>query len=174
MYYVVCNAYKSNTDDIYAKELVCWTDDEDKLQKYLQTESVKIACDIEIYMYECDWYEFLYILGSEYNVTCVDETYYELQLLHTKGGRSCYSTKYWYNLLIEEGDVVFDLLSELVETIVRLQAYAPYIDNKEFRNLLNYLLLNHISPMIKLYRESGDIHNSTLDLLGMLIQKGYM
>ena len=126
-------------------------------------------------MYDCDWYQFLYILSKEYNVTNVDEKIYELKYMHTKTGKCCLTTKYWFTILIEEGDVVYDVLSELVESIIHLSEYIPYMNNsKEFKNMLTYLLITHIAPAIKLYRESGDVYNSTIDLLGLLIQKGYM
>ena len=177
--------YSTFYDEVDHKELVGWTDNEYIAKSFIQyaedAEYIVTTTDDIISEYkEYTKYSTSGILDEEIcRETIIDKLYSELhdsqlKIITSKTGMyyGLITDKY-FKEIIEYSDVLYDLMTELVTSIRKLLIITKYSYISEMKPFLNYILIKYVSHLIDSYR-NGEIMNSCIDVIHLLMQDGYI
>ncbi len=184
MYYFIYRMYSTFYDEMDHKELVGWTDNE-----YIVKTFIQYADDAEYIVTTTDdiideYKEYTKcstsgILNEEIcRETIIDKLYSELhdsqlKIITSKTGVYGLTTDKYFKEIIEYSDIIYDLITELVTSIRKLLIISKYYYSSEMKSFLNYILIKYVSYLIDSYK-NGDIMNSCIDVIYLLIQDGYI
>lgn len=187
VYYLVYRLYSTFTDEKEHRELVGWTDNEYIIKSFIQCandaddeEYIVVTTDNLIEEYREQFISNTGMLDDELcRETIIDKLYGELldcqlKIITSKTGMYYgITTDKCFQELVEYSDTLYDLMSDLINSIRALLVISKYAHTSEMKSFLNYILIKYVSHLIESYR-NGEIMNSCIDVIHLLMQDGYI
>lgn len=184
VYYFIYRLYSTFTDEKEHRELVGWTDNEYIVKSFIQcaddAEYIVITTDNLIEEYREQFISSTGMLDDELcRETIIDKLYGELldcqlKIITSKTGMYYgITTDRYFQDVIEYSEILYDLMSDLINSIRALLVISKYAHTSEMKSFLNYILIKYVSHLIESYR-NGEIMNSCIDVIHLLMQDGYI
>lgn len=165
IYYVICRLFGTH------REIYGWTRNEHivKSVHYINSD----AMEVETIQYDCSFEEFLYIMENDWGIYPNEIHKRELKIAHTKSGKTALLSEYWFEVIFSDTEAVYSELEDACYAYHVIKSLKPYLKNKDVAIFMDFLAINYLREFARNYKDSY-FHGSSTDILGLLLEGGYM
>lgn len=172
VYYAVCSKHESSET---IRSMYGWTDNEYMIQTYMeQVKDSEWGDNLEVYMYECSYNDFLGILYDEYDVDITMIKRFKLRITTTASGRQVISTQEEFDEIMSDTTVVHDMICAMLEAFIKLGILRQYIREDKVGIFLEFMKRKYFYDMVKILYNEGDCYNCKFDIVYLLLTEGWV